>query len=58
MEGPNLPEKLTWGCLVQISDCEVAAIGGLTGTFQVPSADSGTIYIYNFETNQWREGPT
>ena len=41
-------------CQVQINDCEVAFIGGITGTDVVSTE---TVAIWNFEEHTWRAGP-
>jgi hypothetical protein len=64
-EGPTLEQKLSNFCVVQISDCEFAVIGGdtddSTGTdaSDIGADDwSDEIRIYNFETNEWTAGPS
>ena len=41
-------------CMVQISDCEIALIGGTDDT----TSALDTIEIYNYMTNTVRNGPT
>ncbi len=40
-------------CIVQISDCEIAIIGGSAESFNTMD----WIIIYNFEDKTWRRGP-
>jgi hypothetical protein len=55
---PDMEQILTQFCLVQISDCEFAVIGGETNyTSTDTSTWTSAINIYNFETNQWTAGP-
>jgi len=50
----ELPEERYNHCQVQINDCEVAFIGGITGTDVVSTE---TVAIWNFEEHTWRAGP-
>lgn len=50
--GPILPRKVSGHCMVAISDCEVAIIGGLAQGQPIVNID-----IYNLDTQTWREGP-
>jgi hypothetical protein len=59
--GPDLLIQLSQFCVVQISDCEFAVIGGTTDQTNTGGAFLNwvdTINVYNFETNLWRSGPT
>ena len=54
MINTQVPIEIHGHCAVQINDCEVALIGGITG-LGTAAAPSRKIYIYNLKSNEWRE---
>ena len=56
-EMAQLPWARTEHCQIQISDCEVAFIGGTKTTPGGTDSVTKDIDIWNFKTNKWRSGP-
>lgn len=56
-DGPDLPQPMRQHCMIQISNCEVAIIGGSRGHSSQMHTISDEINIYNLETRAWRQGP-
>ena len=54
MVNTQVPIEMHGHCAVQINDCEIALIGGITG-LGTAAGPSAKIYIYNYKSNEWRE---